>query len=135
MSMIDYVFQQTIEYIDHMPKSLRKKYGQFFTSPETAIFMAELFEIPRQKSLSILDPGAGSGILSVALIERLQSEPYIEKIDLIFWKYLVRTSIGFVSTLRKRFPFKSIQITTSEVRWLIITICLTQIRTQGSLMW
>ena len=86
MSMIDYVFQQTIEYIDHMPKSLRKKYGQFFTSPETATFMAEMFEIPRQKSLSILDPGAGSGILSVALIERLQNEPYVEKIDLVCYE-------------------------------------------------
>lgn len=86
MSMIDYVFQQTTEYIDHMPKLLRKKYGQFFTSPETATFMAEMFEIPRQKSLSILDPGAGSGILSVALIERLQNEPYIEKIDLVCYE-------------------------------------------------
>lgn len=86
MSMIDYVFQQTTEYIEHMPKSLRKKYGQFFTSPETAIFMAELFEIPRQKSLTILDPGAGSGILSVALIERLQSNQYIEKINLVCYE-------------------------------------------------
>jgi len=86
MSMIDYVFQQTTEYIEHMPKSLRKKYGQFFTSPETAIFMAELFEIPRQKSLTILDPGAGSGILSVALIERLQSSQCIEKINLICYE-------------------------------------------------
>ena len=40
MSMIDYVFQCTAEYIDRMPKSLRKKYGQFFTCPETAAFMA-----------------------------------------------------------------------------------------------
>ena len=54
MSMIDYVLQQTTEYIEHMPKSLRKKYGQFFTSSETAVFMAELFEIPQQKSVSIL---------------------------------------------------------------------------------
>lgn len=86
MSMIDYVFQQTTEYIEHMPKSLRKKYGQFFTSPETAVFMAELFEIPLQKSLTILDPGAGSGILSVALIERLQSSQCIEKINLICYE-------------------------------------------------
>ena len=86
MSMIDYVFHQTTEYIEHMPKSLRKKYGQFFTSPETAIFMAELFEIPRQKSLTILDPGAGSGILSVALIERLQSNQYVEEINLVCYE-------------------------------------------------
>lgn len=86
MSMIDYVFQRTTEYIDHMPKSLRKKYGQFFTSPETAAFMAELFTIPRQKMVAILDPGAGSGILSVALIERLQSVPHIERIELICYE-------------------------------------------------
>ena len=86
MSMTNYVFQQTTKYIEHMPKSLRKKYGQFFTSPETAAFMAELFEIPQQKSLSILDPGAGSGILSIALIERLQNVPYIEEIDLLCYE-------------------------------------------------
>ena len=80
--MLNYIFQQTIEYIDHMPKSLRKKYGQFFTSPETATFMAKLFEIPNQKKISILDPGSGSGILSVALIERLQDIPYIDQIEL-----------------------------------------------------
>lgn len=86
MRMIDYVFQLTTEYIDQMPKSLRKKYGQFFTSAETAAFMAELFSIPQQQSISILDPGAGSGILSVALIERLQNEPIIQKIELVCYE-------------------------------------------------
>ena len=86
MSMIDYVFQQTIEYIDHMPKSLRKKYGQFFTSPETAAFMASLFTIPEQDNLSVLDPGAGSGILSAALIERLQNESNIQKIEVVCYE-------------------------------------------------
>lgn len=86
MSMIDYVFQHTIEYIDLIPKSLRKKYGQFFTSPETAVFMANLFTIPCQDTISVLDPGAGSGILSVALIERLQSDPDVNKIDLICYE-------------------------------------------------
>ncbi len=82
MSMIDHVFHYTTEYIDKMPKSLRKKYGQFFTSPETAAFMASLFTVPQQETISILDPGSGSGMLSVALIERVQSEPAINKIEL-----------------------------------------------------
>lgn len=86
MNMIDYVYQRTSEYIDRMPKSLRKKYGQFFTSPETAVFMAGLFVVPQQKSISILDPGAGSGILSAALIERLQNEPQIEEISLVCYE-------------------------------------------------
>lgn len=71
--MLDYICQRTTEYIDKMPKKLRKNYGQFFTSRETAEFMAGLFSIPTGKDeISILDPGAGLGILSVALIERLQ---------------------------------------------------------------
>ena len=48
MSMLDFAINATTEYIDHMPKSQRKKYGQFFTSKETAVFMAGLFEIPNK---------------------------------------------------------------------------------------
>lgn len=86
MNMIDYVFQRTTEYIDCIPKSLRKNYGQFFTSPETAAFMASLFTIPRQETVSVLDPGAGLGILSVAMIERLQKEPHIKKIEAVCYE-------------------------------------------------
>lgn len=87
MGMIDYVLQATTEYIEHMPKSMRKKYGQFFTSKETAIFMAELLNIPVNKDvISVLDPGAGSGILSVALIERLQAVPSIKRIELVCYE-------------------------------------------------
>lgn len=86
MSMIDYVVQATTEYIEHMPKTLRKKYGQFFTSKETASFMANLFTIPEQSTISVLDPGAGSGILSVALIERLQIIDQIKEIHLVCYE-------------------------------------------------
>jgi adenine-specific DNA-methyltransferase len=48
----------------------KKSFGQYLTPVETARFMAELFE-PRGKQLRILDPGAGTGVLSCALIERL----------------------------------------------------------------
>ena len=83
MNMIDYIVDQTTEYIEQMPKSQRKKYGQFFTSKETAIFMASLFSFPKGKeSVSVLDPGAGSGILSVAIIERLEECQSIHHVDL-----------------------------------------------------
>ena len=81
MSMLDFAIRATTEYIDHMPKSQRKKYGQFFTRKETAVYMSGLFEIPYGgQALSILDPGAGSGILSIALLERLQSFSEIKEI-------------------------------------------------------
>lgn len=87
MSMLDFAIRATTEYIDHMPKSQRKKYGQFFTSKETAAFMAGLFEIPDEhQTIAILDPGAGSGILSVALIERLQGCSKIKEIRLVCYE-------------------------------------------------
>lgn len=87
MKMIDYAYTATTEYIDCMPKAQRKKYGQFFTSKETAVFMAGLFAIPQERnSLTILDPGAGSGILSIALLERLESIATIETIELVCYE-------------------------------------------------
>jgi adenine-specific DNA-methyltransferase len=116
MSMIDYVLQQTTEYIESMPKSLRKKYGQFFTSRDTAIFMANLFTIPNQKVISILDPGAGSGILSVALLERLQNDPNIEKIKLVCYE----NDPNVLELLRSNLNWVQAQ-TTKEVSYQVIT--------------
>ena len=67
--MLDYIISQTEEYIASMPKDVRKSFGQFFTPKAAATFMAEMFDIPNKKIIKILDPGAGSGILSSALIE------------------------------------------------------------------
>lgn len=70
--MLDYILQHTNQYIEAMPKKERKKYGQFFTSKETAVFMAGLYTIDDGlETLSVVDTGAGSGILSGALMERL----------------------------------------------------------------
>ena len=87
MSMLDFAIQTTKQYIEQMPKSQRKKYGQFFTSKETAMFMADLFEVPiNRDQLKILDAGAGSGILSVALIERLQKIPQLQYVHLVCYE-------------------------------------------------
>jgi len=81
--MLDCIIERTNQYIDSMPKKERKAYGQFFTSKETARFMAELYNISDNKSkISILDAGAGSGILSCALIERLEQVASIQTIEL-----------------------------------------------------
>ena len=72
MKIIDYVIESTNKYIEQMPKKIRKKNGQFFTSKETALFMASLFDLSSfSKEISILDPGAGSGILTAAFVQRI----------------------------------------------------------------
>lgn len=105
MTMTDFVSQATTEYIDHMPKAQRKKYGQFFTSKEAAAFMAGLFAIPQNLDvITILDPGAGSGILSVAIIERLQEVDSIREIELVCYENdpniveLLRSNLDWVSS-------------------------------------
>ncbi|OLR55786.1 DNA methyltransferase [Hornefia porci] len=81
--MLEKVIRLTNEYIDSMPKKERKRYGQFFTSMETARFMADLYDIDEKKSrVSVLDAGAGSGILSCAFIERLETIDSVQKIEL-----------------------------------------------------
>ncbi len=81
--MLDHFIKQTMKYIDSMPKKERKKYGQFFTSKETARFMAGLYTIPESmKKVCILDAGAGSGILSCALLERLEQICSVRTIEL-----------------------------------------------------
>lgn len=80
--MLDRVIEQTNEYIEKMPKQLRKQYGQFFTSKETAIYMAKMFNIPEKEELYILDPGAGTGILSCALIEELERKGTVATVHL-----------------------------------------------------
>lgn len=86
MNLINNVIKRTVEYIESMPKALRKSYGQFFTSKETALFMAELFSFPKYKtSISVLDPGAGSGILSVALLEKLNNSP-VKSVSLVCYE-------------------------------------------------
>lgn len=74
MSLIDTVFEESLKYLEEMPKTKRKEIGQFFTSVETARYMASMFESPKKQDITVLDAGAGSGILTAAVVERLQVE-------------------------------------------------------------
>lgn len=80
--MLDHILKTTDNFILGCPKKVRKEIGQFFTSKETAVFMAQQIDIPLVEKLYILDPRSGSGILSGALVDRLQQSPYLHLITL-----------------------------------------------------
>lgn len=83
VGIIDDIIESTNKYIKQMPKEIRKKNRQFFTSKETALFMASLFDLSSfSEEISILDPGAGSGILTAALVQRISNEKKIKKIKI-----------------------------------------------------
>ena len=70
-------YNATSAFVESIPKRERKKYGQFFTSRRTAEFMASLFTIDYSKpKLKLLDAGAGTGLLTTALIERLRKSGF-----------------------------------------------------------
>ncbi len=85
--MLEKIIKVTNEYIETMPKKERKKYGQFFTSVETARFMANLYDIPQNKKrITLLDAGAGSGILTCAFVERVETIEGIQEIEIVCYE-------------------------------------------------
>ncbi len=102
MTIVDKAIQLSHEYLEQMPKAQRKHYGQFFTSKETALFMGSLLSIPSDKEeLSILDHGAGSGILCVALIDRLQHCNNIKRVRLVCYE----TDVHVLELLEKNLSY------------------------------
>ena len=83
MKLTQDIYKRTENFIVEMPKEQRKKYGQFFTVPSTADFMASLASVDYNKRrLSLLDTGAGSGVLSAAIVAHLRENGYKGKIEL-----------------------------------------------------
>lgn len=114
-NMLEQICQKTDLFINRMPKNQRKTCGQFFTSKETARFMASLLVFSGQKKISILDAGAGSGILSVAVIERLVKECPGISIELTCYENdghvlpLLRENLEWVKLQIENFSFKIIE--------------------------
>lgn len=82
-TILNAIIEKTKEFLENMPKVSRKKIGQFFTSIETAKYMAEMFDVSLlPEHISILDPGTGSGILSAAIVDRLNDIDFIKSIHL-----------------------------------------------------
>lgn len=67
--MIKEILANTQLYITNNSKDERKEKGQFFTSVETARYMAS--GVKGKEAISLLDMGAGTGILSAVVVEKL----------------------------------------------------------------
>src|SRR3989344_8011032 len=84
-SLMEFANRLASVYNDQNTKLTKKDKGQFFTPSSVAKFMAEL-STNSKENISILDPGAGIGILSVALIEKLANEKKVKKINLVCYE-------------------------------------------------
>lgn len=103
-------YDVTSKFVESIPKADRKKYGQFFTSEITARFMASLFTIDFTKEeLRLLDAGAGTGLLTAALVEYLRSNDYRGRIHVTCYENDVKvlpTLARNLDTLKDAFDIK-----------------------------
>ncbi|WP_217132523.1 Eco57I restriction-modification methylase domain-containing protein [Leucobacter chinensis] len=74
MSLIDRAEARRTAALASIAADSQAALGQYFTPYQAAIIIASLPKLPSGTSVRILDPGAGSGMLSAALIDRLLSD-------------------------------------------------------------
>lgn len=109
--LIAEVINNTQAYIDSFPKEDRKKNGQFFTSLETARYMASKAKV--REKIKILDIGAGTGILTAALVERLLKSKKIKNIDITMYENdenVIPTLKHNIQIIRRECALKHIKV-------------------------
>ena len=68
--LVEYAERLSELYARTYNAKIRKLNGKFFTPKQVSTYMASLFEIPHN-TIRLLDPGAGTGVLTAAFCERL----------------------------------------------------------------
>lgn len=71
ISVLSDMQKESINYSNLQQLEHKKNYGQFFTDFHIAEYMSSLFHFVKKKECSILDCGAGNGILTVSLLNKL----------------------------------------------------------------
>lgn len=81
MNLIQQLLDQNAAEISTqgLDQESKRDFGQFFTPLEIAIYMSSLFNQPKKKSISLLDPGAGAGNLTLAFIQHMVTLEKIPK--------------------------------------------------------
>lgn len=85
------VGENPVQYADQLgqwysqvtPSSHRKELGQYFTPTAVAYCMADMVAPDYREHLTILDPGAGAGILSAAALERIRDWPAVRSVSVV----------------------------------------------------
>ncbi|KRF31506.1 hypothetical protein [Yonghaparkia sp. Soil809] len=74
MSQIDRAESRRKSALAALNPSEQAALGQYFTPYQAALIIARLPRMPQADTIRVLDPGAGSGMLAAALVDRLRAE-------------------------------------------------------------
>lgn len=73
MSLIDRAEARRTSALAAMVTDEQAALGQYFTPYQAALIIAGLPRVPETSTIRVLDPGAGSGMLTAALVDRLRA--------------------------------------------------------------
>ena len=94
--MLNLAVRNTKKLVRSQVKEKNVRLGRFFTKKEQAALMASMPTLPQKTAVTVLDPGAGTGILSAAMVEELAKGGTVEEIALTCYE----TNAGFLPMLR-----------------------------------
>lgn len=81
-SLLAQANERRLSTIDNTADSQRRALEQYLTPPETAAYAASMFNASSDGTITCLDLGAGTGMLSMALIDRFGSKVNLTAIEL-----------------------------------------------------
>ena len=81
--LVELAERERVAALADVDAGLQSEFGQFFTPGAAAELIASMFVLPTRGTVRVLDPGAGSGILSAALVDRIIRESPSVRIDLV----------------------------------------------------
>lgn len=87
--------------LEILRREVQEEYEQFFTDTKTALYMASMIRQSKKKRIKILDPGAGIGILSIALLDTILTDWIVKPSRIDLYAYEIDSNL--VELLRKNY--------------------------------
>lgn len=107
-----------------MPRQRKSQLGQFMTPQSVADFMAELFQLPSNGAVRLLDAGAGQGALTAAFIGRTRGNAPIAATAFEFDDHILPCLRANLAALRQRANVKCELIEGDFIEEAANRICL-----------
>ena len=120
--MIKKILANTQQYITDNSKDERKEKGQFFKSVETARYMAN--GVKAKETISLLDMGAGTGILSAAVVEKLLRSKKTRNIIITMYENdlnIIPVLNRNIDIMREKCAKKNVQLDVNVIQENFIT--------------
>ena len=97
--MLNLAVRNTNKVIREKSKNENIRLGRIFTKKDAARLMAKFCEIPAKETIYVLDPGAGTGILSAAIVEKICRDMY--DVTKVIYLDCYETDTAFTPMLKK----------------------------------